>query len=299
MSEANFRITYDGEALRDGSMDVRDLAPALIAAADLVREANRVLNGDRTSVRVVVKSDFRRGSFGIDLTVVQSAWDQAKQILLGSDLKAASELLRLVGLGGTSWGVIQIIRWLRGRRPERTTPVNVDTIRIELGQETLDVARDVVLLFNDPRVRDEASKIVQPLARDGIESLSFGEHPDPSNIILKGDVSHFAVAPAVSAVEESVSDSTSEAVMEIVTASFQEDRVWVLSDGTNKFNVRMEDERFLSDVQSRRHTFGKGDALRVRMRSTATRKPTGGIKTTYVATEVIEVLRSPQMLLML
>jgi hypothetical protein len=35
VSEAVFKLTYDGEALRDGEMDVADLAPALLGIGEL------------------------------------------------------------------------------------------------------------------------------------------------------------------------------------------------------------------------------------------------------------------------
>lgn len=39
------RITYDGPALAEHVMDVRDLAPALLAFGDLCEEAGRALYG--------------------------------------------------------------------------------------------------------------------------------------------------------------------------------------------------------------------------------------------------------------
>jgi hypothetical protein len=48
-------------------MDVRDLAPALMAIGDLFSVANELLNGTGAEVRVNVQSDFRRGSFEINL----------------------------------------------------------------------------------------------------------------------------------------------------------------------------------------------------------------------------------------
>ena len=44
MAEIEFHIAYDGPALVDGRMDVRDLAPALIALGELFQEANGMIN---------------------------------------------------------------------------------------------------------------------------------------------------------------------------------------------------------------------------------------------------------------
>lgn len=50
MSEKSV-IRYDGPALADHSMDVADLAPALMALSDLLKIANTYMNGDRAGVK--------------------------------------------------------------------------------------------------------------------------------------------------------------------------------------------------------------------------------------------------------
>ncbi|WP_061165200.1 hypothetical protein [Caballeronia temeraria] len=62
-----FNVVYDGPALAEHRMDVRDLAPALVAIADLFTAANKELNGDSADVRVEVKGSFKAGSFELDL----------------------------------------------------------------------------------------------------------------------------------------------------------------------------------------------------------------------------------------
>lgn len=46
MSRATLTIAYDGQALRDNAMDVRDLAPAMLGLGQLFDAANSALNGE-------------------------------------------------------------------------------------------------------------------------------------------------------------------------------------------------------------------------------------------------------------
>ncbi|CAB3786885.1 hypothetical protein [Pararobbsia alpina] len=57
-------------------MDVRDLAPALIAIADLLTAANQEINGEAAEVRVQVNATFKAGSFGIELVAAQQLMAQ-------------------------------------------------------------------------------------------------------------------------------------------------------------------------------------------------------------------------------
>jgi len=41
MTSSTFRIAFEGAALEDGEIDVRDLAPALLALGDVVQAAKR------------------------------------------------------------------------------------------------------------------------------------------------------------------------------------------------------------------------------------------------------------------
>lgn len=77
MSYAKFQIIYDGPALTDSLMDVRDLAPALLALGDAIEEANFALNRKKSSISLKVNASFQSGCFGIEFDVIQGTLDQA------------------------------------------------------------------------------------------------------------------------------------------------------------------------------------------------------------------------------
>jgi hypothetical protein len=95
VSQDNFQIAYDGAAVRDGSMDVYELAPALLSIGDLVRDVNRFLNQDRATVSIQVQSDFKAGSFEVSLLVDQNLVEHAKQVLFGTGIVDAKTLLEI------------------------------------------------------------------------------------------------------------------------------------------------------------------------------------------------------------
>ena len=118
---SQFQIRFDGEALRSGLMDVRELAPSLLAVGDLIESANRVLNGDRATISVQVKGEFKTGSFPVALVVSQSLIEAAKDFLLHHPhIRDAKEILEILFFYGgmpatTVTTVFKFIKWLKGR----------------------------------------------------------------------------------------------------------------------------------------------------------------------------------------
>jgi hypothetical protein len=70
-AKVHFSIKYDGPALASHQMDVRELAPALIALFDLLEHANNAAYPDASEVRVNVQGNFKGGSLGVDLMAAQ------------------------------------------------------------------------------------------------------------------------------------------------------------------------------------------------------------------------------------
>ncbi len=118
MSTATARIAYDGEAVREGLMDVRDLAPALLEISALCDRANDLLNGDKAKISVNVRADFKTGSFAIDLDVVQKVFEHVKELLFGQAAQDAKYILEILGISAGG-GVIALYKWFRGKRRSR------------------------------------------------------------------------------------------------------------------------------------------------------------------------------------
>ena len=137
--QAHVDMVYDGPALADGSMNVRDLAPAMMAVGGFFESANRISNGGRASISVNVRAT-SAGSFHIIFEVIQNV--EAAGVLeadIGEFLTTANALKALLlggaGLGG---GIVWLIKWLRGRKPQLTR-VNESLYTFTIDDETYEV----------------------------------------------------------------------------------------------------------------------------------------------------------------
>lgn len=132
MSQSTIQLAYDGDALRTGSMDVRDLAPALLAVGVLCERSNDVLNQGRGKVSVKVRSDFKTGSFELSIDITQHLIEAARFLFSHKDqITTAKDLLTIIGLTGTGTvSLFQLIKWLRGRKAIKTTVLESGQVRI-------------------------------------------------------------------------------------------------------------------------------------------------------------------------
>lgn len=170
MSQTAFSIVYDGPALHDGGMDVRDLAPALLSAGQLFDAANTVLNGEQAKVNVNVKAT-GEGSFEIFLELVQTYGQQIVGLFSGDGVTAAINLKELIFFGsGSIGGLIWLIKKLRGRRPDRLEKIDDGHVRVTIDGESFEVPMKLLQLYQDFAVRMALQNLVQePLKREGLD----------------------------------------------------------------------------------------------------------------------------------
>lgn len=271
-------VVFDGPALSDGSMNVQQLAPAMLAIGELFGTANQVLNGDSTTIHTNVRAH-SEGSFEIGFLVVQNI--ETANILasgLGDAFSTASDITTLI-LGAS--GLFGLIKWLKGRIPHIS---QVDSTKhdFSVDNETRSVSVDISNLYSNPRVRIRAESTVSPLKTNGIDRVSFRENGETIQEVNEEEAESFKITST----QESLHDTITEMTFTIVGLSFRENNIWRLSDGTNTYPVRMRDEAFWRRIEGGVASFSKGDELRCNFRKRQYRT-NGDIKTEY---EVLEVL---------
>lgn len=294
-SRTSLRVAYDGPALADGRMDVRDLAPALVAISELCDESFRLLNGEGQRVRVEVQADFRGGSFAVGLEVV-GFWNQFVDMFSGRDASAVSNLLQILGFLGvpSAIGLLQLVRILKGKRPETVIRLESSTVRIALGDESITIREDVLKLYADLKVRNALSEVIAPLGKDGIDVFETrDEHNAPVVRVTKDEVSFFAPPAILEEDEEVLIDRTEERAFEVVGLTFKDDNKWRLSDGEAIVYAAIEDKEFLRRINDHDESFLKGDVLvcLVRFRQIRT---SAGVRNEYTVLRVLEHKHAPR-----
>ena len=290
MSDAiSFYVKFDGPALSTSEMDVRSLAPALLAIADAIDEANRELNGDQAVAKVSVRGSFKSGSFGIDLAL-QVDWLRELLSALNSDAaNAALNLLASLGfVGAGGKGLLWLIRKIRNRKVQKVLAPDGERVTFVLeDQEEIVTTGDVTRLYRNRKVRYSLEKaFFEPLDREGITSVTLS-HDGYDVEILKEEAELFR-APVLD--EQHLAEFLSEAHLQIVTLSFQEDNKWRFSRGTGDgpFYALIRDQEFLDRVNRNEVTFAKGDLLKVRLRTRETLSDKGVLKTEQEVDKVLQ-----------
>lgn len=297
MAETSFAVEYDGPALAEGRMPVRDLAPALLALGEIFTGASRILYPDNPPVTLNIKAT-EEGSFLVQLLLEGGhVWDQFVDLFSSDEVDALTNLKALIlGGGGTvTVGVLMLIRQLRNRDVQKQEPgPSQGHITLTLSDGTkLEIPNEVWLLYRNREIRQSARQVVAPLTQQGVDSVTFVEEPShPSVVIRRDDVPAYEI-PEEPEVE--LLDEESELVVEIASVVFTEGHKWQLNDGLQTFWASVDDQDFLRRVETGTEVFRKGDMLRCRMRTVQTRRG-GALHAERVVLEVIEHIPGPMQL---
>lgn len=200
--ETVFDVTYDGPALAEGRMPVRDLAPALLSLGELFAEASTTLYPGGDPVALNIRAAPTRGSFIIDLILhgPAEAWDTAVDLLSSDPIEALNHLKELVIAPGA--GLFWYIKRKRGRAvAQQEDAPESGQVRLTLDDGTLlEVPADVLALHGNVEVRKRAHRVIEPLNRPGVDVVEFRAEEEA---VLRVDADDVPAFEAISAARAS------------------------------------------------------------------------------------------------
>lgn len=299
MAETSFEVRYEGDALRDGRMPVRDLAPALLALGQLFTEASQLLYPENDPVSLEIEAT-REGSFEVDLILhgVGAGWDQLSTNPVES--AAALVLFKEIVIGDSiDLSLFGLIKWLKGKliteQREGPEPGEV-TLRTEDGSE-ITVKSEVAGLSRDPQIRKKAREVVEPLRRDGVDTLEIRSDDKPTVQLEKDDIPAFEVPETEDA--EVLSEQELDVFLEVLTADLEKgsSRKWRFGGLGETFMAPIEDPEFMEKVAHHEETFGAGDQLHATLKIIQKREPgTKKIRAERRVVKVKECIKAPEQL---
>lgn len=261
MEKMSFKIAYDGPALENHEMDVKELAPALLAVGELLEEANVVFNGSESKVAVNIKA-FSEGSFGVDFNVLQNSIAGLFSILSGSGVSGSVNLISIIGfIKDGDRSLIDFIKKLKNRKIKSITRLEVGNVKVEIeGGEIMEISQEVIKLFGNFKVRKSLELIIKkPLENLGVDEIIFSGK-GATEKITKTESGYFAL-PEID--ETLISEQELQSNLQIVNISFKEDNKWRFYDGNNTFYAVILDKDFLGKIATNEEYFAKDDLLEV------------------------------------
>ncbi len=278
MSEATFTIGYAGPAIENGEMNVRDLAPAMIATADLFTEANSHINRDSATVTVNFTAR-RAGSIDIVLQVIQQTTSAAVDLFSTKEAFALATAYTLARLIFDAAGLINFFKNTQGKAAEKVETISDDEVRITIEGKSIVVARTIHELSEKRPIRDAMDDLIKnPLQHEGITEFrsTYNGHTEK----VTEDESEFLSMPS-----QIVSQNKTTRWYTILRLTLEGNTKWNLTDGSKPISVTIADPQFRDRVERRLERFIKGDRLHctVYEEQTDTRS---GLRTEYTVLKV-------------
>lgn len=293
MSKAFLTIAYSGPVLDDGTMDVNDLAPALLAIGNIVDEANKVLNGNEAKIQVKVKSDFKSGSFDVNIEIIHSLVAQISAFM--GTVKDAKDILDIIGLGCTIGGVsvLSLFKAIQGRKIDKVKQIdkgNVEFIFVD-GSKPVSTTIEVYNVYNNITIQNAVNEMIKPLHREGVygfKTFTGNEHnAHPGIEITKEELDYFSGPSYVEKIDDiPISEFTYTGAYKIVTAQFEDGYKWRLSNGQDRITATLKDEEFIGKLKAGEINFAKDDILVIEILAKTWQEKDGALKT---ENEIIKV----------
>ena len=262
-------IRYDGPALAQHEIDVQELAPALLALAEMVQLANRKFNGDATTMSVNVRADVEQRCFQLHIHIFQTLLQHAQQIFGTSEYKTAKEIAEDLDLlfpeGGLFGGVFLIWKLFAKRHTEGASHTSLVTeqhggqttiINVNGDGNSLTVSNTAWQLATDPDMAELGKRVLKPLEQPGYDTLTFHERPRGKPVVqlTKEEATAFIETPSMLPTQElDASDESHSKIRTIVFVKTQRNEgraQWELKWAARAEMATIDDIEWLEHFQS-------------------------------------------------
>ncbi len=266
MSSTNLEIVFEGSGVQAGTINARLLADALIGCSDVFTRSNQIVNGEASEAVVLVQSDFKRGSFVVDVQLVQEVVEHAKQLITAHPFVSATTLAGIIGfISKNKESLIELYKWLKGKKPDKVLPAGNNNVELTLGENKKTVTTQVINLYGDSAIRTALEKLTSPLRQEAIDRIAVKQDGTEQIAIEKTEATYFQTESLQLESDNSPTEGERDAVLVVSKLSFTEGTTWTFFERGAIVIAKIEDERFWADVHQHKLTFGEGDRLRVRL----------------------------------
>lgn len=284
----NFKLKYDGPALAESAIDVSDLAPALLNMSEALSALNTLLNRNDSKINLQVKA-FNNGCFIVDFVLTQNLIAQVGSLLTGVGIASACNAYTLMKC---FIDIVSLKKWIAGRKVDAFEfSEDHQNVTIRCSNCSITINRITYESWKNPRVNAACSKIVEPLRKEGLETVSVSVG-DREETFDKNDVDSVAAPPD----EVPLIKNVNKCIVTIETAAFKDKAKWRIKIGEQvSVFAAISDEKFLAAIDSGEERFGKGDVLLVLLEAEQTLSG-GKIMVSYNITQVLEHKTSAEQL---
>lgn len=295
MASQDFQVLFDGPAVAEGRMAVRDLAPSLLALGELFDLAKENVEPDLPELALEVRA-FRPGSFD---NLLGLAFDASVALLVADPTTAVTNLLTIVTHGKN--GLLAVTRTLRGRKLVDLQPT--DQRDYSLGKNNqgnqIIAPNSVFNLYADERAFEMLATFFHPLReKPGYERVEVTNPVEPF-IATREEIQEMPAAEeeAPEPVEgREVARSERTTVLSIVNAPIQHpvEHKWRLNEGMDLADIwaKVTHAKWLDDLANHREHLDIGDRIKCRL-AQIQKETEKGLQVEYEVVEVLEHLGPP------
>jgi len=276
-NKQELKLSYDLTSTEDHTIDAAVLGNSLIHMAKLVKESDKLLNGEHSDAKVEVKAH-SEGSFIVEAVI----WLQEGGIDV---LKALG--MTLAGATGTAATFFSAVKALKNRTIKQRIRKNDGKWTLTLDDDTeMECPDDVVELLDNHSVRSHAAELInKPTKNNESAAVKFQVGNETVEVIEQDEVEYFK-APAKKTMQ---SETTREQIVNarFTVISLEKKTGWKIRlPDDEEVTVKIEAEAFWERINRSEAAFIKGELFEMKLK-TITKTLDGKPSYTRSITDVI------------